>query len=76
LRDKGSAQIPIFQNETLKQGGTKMKRHITLLFSLVLVLCLSMVPSAMAASAEDEVIQVMTNFAKAINTKDSAESDL
>jgi len=53
-----------------------MKRHITLLFSLVLVLCLSMVPSAMAALAEDEVIQVMTNFAKAINTKDSAESDL
>jgi uncharacterized protein (TIGR02246 family) len=47
-----------------------MKRHITLLFSLLLVLCLSVAPSAMAASAEDEVLQVMTNWFKAQNTCD------
>jgi uncharacterized protein (TIGR02246 family) len=47
-----------------------MKRHITLLFSLLLVLCLSVAPSAMAASAEDEVLQVMTNWFKAFNTND------
>jgi uncharacterized protein (TIGR02246 family) len=58
----------VFQNKTLKSGGTKMKRHITLLFSLVLVFCLLVAPSAMAASAEDEVLQVMTNWFKAFNT--------
>jgi uncharacterized protein (TIGR02246 family) len=47
-----------------------MKRHITQLFSLLLVLCLSVAPSAMAASAEDEVLQVMTNWVKAFNTND------
>ena len=47
-----------------------MKRHTILLFSLVLVLCLSAAPSAMAASAEDEVLQVMTNWLKAQNTYD------
>jgi len=45
-----------------------MKRHITLLFSLLLVLCLSVAPSAMAASAEDEVMQVVTSFNTALNT--------
>ena len=47
-----------------------MKSHTTLLFSLLLVLCLSAAPSAMAASAEDEVLQVATNFVKAWNTLD------
>jgi uncharacterized protein (TIGR02246 family) len=47
-----------------------MKRHTILLFSLVLVLCLSAVPSATAASAEDEALQVMTNWFKAFNTND------
>ena len=47
-----------------------MKRYTTLLLSLVLVLCLSVAPSAMAASAEDEVLQVMTNWFKAFNTND------
>ena len=45
-----------------------MKRHTILLFSLLLVLCLSAVPSVMAASAEEEVLQVMTNWFKAFNT--------
>jgi uncharacterized protein (TIGR02246 family) len=70
LRDEGSVKIPVFQNETLKSGGTKMKRLITLLFSLLLVLALSVAPSVMAASAEDEVLQVMTNWFKAFNTND------
>jgi uncharacterized protein (TIGR02246 family) len=47
-----------------------MKRHTILLFSLLLVLCLSVAPSAMAASAEEEVLQVMTNWFKAFNTND------
>jgi uncharacterized protein (TIGR02246 family) len=36
----------------------------------LLVFCLSVAPSAMAASAEDEVLQVMTNWFKAQNTND------
>ena len=47
-----------------------MKRHTVLLFSLVLVFCLSVAPSVMAASAEDEVLQVASNFAKAFSTSD------
>ena len=47
-----------------------MKRHTALLFSLVLVLALSVAPSVMAASAEEEVLQVMTNWFKAFNTND------
>jgi hypothetical protein len=47
-----------------------MKNHTTLPFSLLLVLCLSVAPSAVAASAEDEVLQVMTNWFKAFNTND------
>jgi uncharacterized protein (TIGR02246 family) len=70
LRNNGSGLIPAFQNETLKPGGTKMKRHTILLLSLLLVLCLSAAPSAMAASAEDEVLQVLQNFDKAVNTAD------
>jgi uncharacterized protein (TIGR02246 family) len=49
-----------------------MKRHTVLLFSLLLVFCLSLAPSAMAASAEEEVLQVMTNWFKAFNTGDFA----
>jgi len=55
----------------LEQGGIKMKRHTILSFFLLLVLCLSLAPSAMAATAEDEVLQVVTNFAKAMNTSDT-----
>jgi uncharacterized protein (TIGR02246 family) len=47
-----------------------MKRHTILSFSFVLVLCLSVAPIAMAASAEEEVLQVMTNFTKAANSSD------
>jgi uncharacterized protein (TIGR02246 family) len=47
-----------------------MKRHTTLLFSLLLVLCISVAPSVMAASAEDEALQVAINWFKAFNTND------
>jgi uncharacterized protein (TIGR02246 family) len=47
-----------------------MKRYTTLLFSLLFVLCLSVAPSAKAASAQDEVLQVVTNWTKAMNTAD------
>ena len=47
-----------------------MKSHTILLFSLLLVLCLLAASSTKAASAEDEVLQVMTNWFKAFNTND------
>jgi ketosteroid isomerase-like protein len=47
-----------------------MKSNTTLLFSLLLVLCLSVAPSVMAASAEDEVLQVEKNWMKSAETAD------
>jgi ketosteroid isomerase-like protein len=47
-----------------------MKSHATLLFSLVLVLCVSAAPSVMAASAEEEVLQVEKNWCKAFKNVD------
>jgi uncharacterized protein (TIGR02246 family) len=47
-----------------------MKSKTTLLFSLLLVLCLSVAPSAKAASAEDEALQVVKSFIKAMSTSD------
>jgi hypothetical protein len=41
-----------------------------LLVCMCLVLCLYMTPSANAASAEEEVLQVAINYVKADNTND------
>ena len=41
-----------------------------LLIIVTLVFCLSLAPSANAASAEEEVLQVATNFTKAFSTSD------
>ena len=41
-----------------------------LLFIVTLVFCLSVTPSATAASAEEEVLQVATTFVKAFNNND------
>ena len=41
-----------------------------LLIIVTLVFCLSVAPSANAASAEEEVLQVATNFTKAFSTSD------
>ena len=41
-----------------------------LLLSVILVFCLSMAPSATAASAEEEALQVFTDFTRAMNTAD------
>jgi hypothetical protein len=49
-----------------------MKKHTIygLLIIVTLVFCLSVAPSATAASAEEEVLQVMTDWFKAFNTND------
>jgi uncharacterized protein (TIGR02246 family) len=49
-----------------------MKKHTFygLLIIVTLVFCLSIVPSATAASAEEEVLKVMTDWFKAFNTND------
>jgi hypothetical protein len=41
-----------------------------LLFIVTLVFCLSVTPSVTAASAEEEVLQLITNYFKAWNTND------
>lgn len=43
-----------------------------LLSCMALVLCLYVTPSANAASAEEDVLQVITKFSKAITNKDSS----
>ena len=48
----------------------RAKIFIGLLVFIALTLCLYMFPSASAASPEDEVLQVATNFVKAFNTGD------
>jgi uncharacterized protein (TIGR02246 family) len=49
-----------------------MRKHTIygLLIIVSLVFCLSVAPSATAASDEEEVLQVMTNWFKAFNTND------
>jgi uncharacterized protein (TIGR02246 family) len=50
-----------------------MKKHTiygVLIIIVTLVFCLSVAPSATAASAEEEVLQVMSNWFKAFNTND------
>jgi uncharacterized protein (TIGR02246 family) len=47
------------------------KTIFRLLLCGALVFCLSVVPSANAASDEEEVLQVITNFVKAQNTNDT-----
>jgi hypothetical protein len=44
---------------------------VGLLFCIVLAFCLYAAPSANAASAEEEVLQVMTNWFKAFNTNNT-----
>lgn len=48
----------------------KAKAMFGLVFIAALTLCLSMVQPAIAASDEEEIIQVMENFSKAFNTSD------
>jgi hypothetical protein len=50
-----------------------MKKQIIygLLIFVTLVFCLHLAPSASAASVEEEVMQVATNFVKAMNTNDN-----
>lgn len=49
-----------------------MRKKITygLLIAVILAFCLYVIPSVNAASAEEEVLQVMTNFHKAFSTGD------
>jgi uncharacterized protein (TIGR02246 family) len=47
-----------------------MKRQVILLIIVTLVFCFYAVPSAIAASDEEEIIQVQTNFMKAYAAKD------
>ena len=47
-----------------------MRKHNILLIIITLVFCLSVAPSATAASDEEEIIQVETNFIKAYTTGD------
>jgi|WetSurMetagenome_2_1015567.scaffolds.fasta_scaffold24671_2 hypothetical protein len=49
----------------------KVRTMIGLLSCIALAFCLYMTPSADAASAEEEVLQVVTYFAKAMNTNDT-----
>jgi uncharacterized protein (TIGR02246 family) len=60
------------KDNRLKQGGFKMKKHTIygLLITVTLVFCLSVAPTANAASAEEEVLQVATTFVKAFNIND------
>jgi hypothetical protein len=60
-------------NESAEKGGIKMKTKAIsgILSCMVLAFCLYAVPPANAASAEDEVLQVVENFAKAMNTNDT-----
>lgn len=46
----------------------KTRTIVALLSCIALALCLYITPSASAASAEDEVLQVVTNWTKATNT--------
>ena len=48
----------------------KTRTIIGLLSCIALVLCLYVTPSASAASAEEEVLQVVANYAKANSTSD------
>jgi hypothetical protein len=50
----------------------RIKTFVGLLSCMCLALCLYLTPSANAATPEDEILQVVTNFAKAMNTNDSA----
>ena len=49
----------------------KTKNIVGLLTCVALALCLYITPSANAASAEEEVLQVLTNFVKAQNNNDT-----
>lgn len=49
----------------------KTKTIVGLLLCIVLALCVYFTPPANAASAEEEVLQVMTNWFKAYNTNDA-----
>jgi len=48
-----------------------MTKKIIQLLSIILAICFICIGAAGAASSEDEAIQVMENFAKAISTKNS-----
>lgn len=50
-----------------------MKKHIIygLLIIFILVFCLSVTPSATAASAEEEVLQLLSDYFKGWNTNDN-----
>ena len=50
--------------------GIKMKKHYVLIIIVALVLCFSVAQSATAASAQEEVMQAVGNFIKAVNTSD------
>ena len=49
-----------------------MKKHTILFIIATLVFCLALAPIATAASDEEEVLQVQTNFIKAVSTGDFA----
>jgi len=48
----------------------RTKTFVGLLSCIALVLCLYGTPAANAASAEEEILQVVTNWTKAMNTSD------
>jgi hypothetical protein len=48
----------------------RTRTFVGLLLCIALLLCLYVTPSANAATAEEEVFQVVTNWTKAMNTSD------
>jgi hypothetical protein len=50
----------------------RTKIFVGLLSCIALAFCLYAAPSARAATPEDDALQVVTNFAKSMNTNDSA----
>jgi len=46
--------------------GIKMKKYTVMMIIIALVLCFSAAPSATAASDEEEVLQIVTTFTKAL----------
>jgi ketosteroid isomerase-like protein len=55
---------------TISKGGIKMRKHIIFLVIVTFAFCLYVTPSANAATAEEEELQVAVNWNKAMNNAD------